>query len=441
MSAVSASLGLIAVYSAAIVPSQYFYVWLTWWLGDLSGILLIAPLVLLWIGFTKDSVFLVKGRWKKKIEVALLLIVVVILSGVIFDDWILQSIIFRWAYWVIPVLVYCAIRFTQRETITAITLCSVIAVWGTLNRHGPFARASLNDSLIIVDGFISIIVVTKMALNASVTERKQTEEKLETRVKERTAALLDATEKLKEKNIELQKKNEELTAFTYIASHDLQEPLRKIQLFSKMIDQKESDRLSQNGKDIFGRIQNAAARMQGLILDLLAYSRVSTSEQTFKKTDLNNLLSHVQEELKEKIEETKTTIKISRLPVINAVPFQFEQLFINLISNAIKFARPGIPPYISVTSGVVNRPDIKQEGITPDTFYKISVTDNGIGFSPEHNEQIFTLFQRLHSASEFPGSGIGLSICKKIVENHQGVIYANGNPDVGTTIDIYLPAV
>jgi signal transduction histidine kinase len=448
MSAVSAEVGVTATFVAGMInSSQYFYVWLTWWLGDLSGILLLTPLLLLLSDAGKHFNAFKNIALKKKLEVVFVLALVVLSSGIIFDDWLLQLVVFRWAYWIIPFLVWCAVRFNRLETIIALVLCSVVAVWGTIKRHGPFANASLNDSLIIVEAFISIVVVTKMALNASVIERRETEAKLrqlaaelDIRVKKRTEELAKATETLKEKNSELANKNEELTAFSYMASHDLQEPLRKIQMFSKMISESELPVLSEKGADLLSRMDNAARRMQQLILDLLTYSHTGFSEEAFVKTDLNGLLAEVRDEMKEKIETTMTTIEVVRLPVLSVIPFQFRQLFTNLITNAIKFARPGIPPHIRISGAPVSQPPAgTTNSVQP--FYKITVQDNGLGFPPEYNEQVFGLFQRLHPSMKYQGSGLGLSICKRIVENHRGVIIASGNPNNGAVFDIYLPFV
>ncbi|OQP49730.1 hypothetical protein A4H97_27960 [Niastella yeongjuensis] len=263
----------------------------------------------------------------------------------------------------------------------------------------------------------------------------------------RTEALMDIAEqkkyakKLEEMNRELTKMNEELTSFAYVSSHDLQEPLRKIQMFSKRILEKEINSLSEEGKNYFYRMDNAASRMQLLINDLLTYSRTDTSQKHFDKTDLKLLLAEVKQELLEKITATGTVIDCGPLPVLSIIPFQFKQLFTNLFTNSIKFARPGVPPHITIKSEVVDSQKIDKPNVNADRkYWHITIADNGTGFDPKFSEQIFGLFQRLHGRKDYEGTGIGLAIAKKVVENHNGLIAAEGMENEGATIHLYLPA-
>jgi signal transduction histidine kinase len=263
----------------------------------------------------------------------------------------------------------------------------------------------------------------------------------------RTEALMDIAEqkkysrKLEEMNRELIKMNEELSSFAYISSHDLQEPLRKIQMFSKRILEKEIHALSEEGKDFFHRMDNAANRMRVLIDDLLRYSRTNTSQKRFEKTKLNGLMMEVKQELYEKIMATNTIIEYESLPELNIIPFQFKQLFTNVVSNSIKFARPGVAPRITIKSVLVNGAVINNPAADTDKkYWHLSFADNGTGFDPQYNEQIFGLFQRLHGRKEYEGTGIGLAIAKKVVENHNGIIMAEGKEHEGATIHIFLPA-
>lgn len=245
---------------------------------------------------------------------------------------------------------------------------------------------------------------------------------------------------LEERNHQLEQSNKELASFNHIASHDLQEPLRKIQTFISRIFEKEMDHLSESGKEYFNRIQSAAARMRVLIDDLLLFSRTNKAEKVFEREDLNLLLENVKIEMAEVIEEKNVIIEYDELPVLNVISFQIKQLFINLIGNSIKYSKKDIPPLINIHCTVVvasEEPLLKSESYKK--YYKITFTDNGIGFDQQHADNIFILFHRLHHLTEYSGTGIGLSICKKIVENHHGFIFAESKPDEGSTFIVYLP--
>ena len=245
---------------------------------------------------------------------------------------------------------------------------------------------------------------------------------------------------LEEKLFDLERSNQELQAFNHVASHDLQEPLRKIQTFISRIDEKEVDALSENGKNYFSRIKVAANRMQILIDDLLAFSRTNKVEKAFQLTDLNILLENSIQELAQSIEDKKATIHISQLPTVNVIPFQIQQLFINLIGNSLKYRKPDVFPIITISSEIICGKNLINSSFSSENkLYKISISDNGIGFDQKYAEEIFTLFNRLHSNNEYSGTGIGLTICKKITENHKGFITAESIPNVGSRFNIFLP--
>lgn len=234
--------------------------------------------------------------------------------------------------------------------------------------------------------------------------------------------------------------NKELESFTFISSHDLQEPLRKIQIFAGKILEKEHSSLSDSGKHYFHLMQNAAQRMQTLIQDLLAFSRIRASERTFEITDLNTLIEDVKEEFKEVIAEKNAVLEVKELCDVNINPFQFRELMYNLINNALKFSKPNIPPHITIESHNIKTGKLTIANLAPQKDYcHITIADNGIGFEKEFAEKIFEVFQRLHGKDEYPGTGIGLAIVKKIVENHNGFITATSELKKGTTFDIYIP--
>jgi PAS domain S-box-containing protein len=273
-----------------------------------------------------------------------------------------------------------------------------------------------------VRGFFAVI--------NDLTDRKKFEDELERKVQERTIDIQKA-------NLQLEQMNKELASFAYISSHDLQEPLRKIQMFSKRILEKEYKVLSDDGKNYFERMDNAAGRMQQLINDLLEYSRTTTAPKHFEYTDLNKLLDDVKLELKEKIASSNASIVSAELPGLRVIPFQFRQMFSNIISNSIKFARTNVPPVIKIGYAKIS-PNTSEE-LGPLGGHCLSFADNGIGFNEQFRNQIFEVFQRLHARNEFEGTGIGLSIVKRIVENHSGVVTADGKENAGATFNIFLP--
>ncbi len=249
-------------------------------------------------------------------------------------------------------------------------------------------------------------------------------------------------EDLRARNLELNRTNAELESFNRVASHDLQEPLRKIQMFISRIVDADNKKLSQEGRDYFAKIENAAARMQSLIQNLLTYSGIDRTHQDFEEVNMNVVVNKVKEDFAEEIKEVGAKIESENLPTIQGVAFQMEQLFGNLISNALKYRNTTTVSKIVVRAERVHRNQITGPFTKAEKYYqKISLIDNGIGFSPEYAEKIFEVFQRLHQRAEFSGTGIGLAICKKIVENHHGYIYATSEVGKGAAFVIYLPEV
>jgi len=245
---------------------------------------------------------------------------------------------------------------------------------------------------------------------------------------------------LEERNRELEQSIKELESFNRVASHDLQEPLRKIQTFISRINEKDKANISEPGKEYLSKIESSANRMRILIDDLLLFSRTNKAEEVFSETDLNKSLENATQELAQIIEEKHAVIQSSPLPELKVIEFQMHQLFVNLIGNALKYSRPGVSSVIKIDCEKLSAgeyPSFIKD--TRKKYYKISISDNGMGFDPQYAEKIFILFNRLHQKSDYPGTGIGLSICKKIVENHHGFIIAEGEPGVGATFSVFLP--
>jgi PAS domain S-box-containing protein len=250
------------------------------------------------------------------------------------------------------------------------------------------------------------------------------------------------THELELANHDLQRSNDNLQQFAYVASHDLQEPLRKIQSFSSLLQDQYAQGIDERGRDILFRVQQAGERMSTLIRDLLNYSRISTRQQVFEPVSLQKILDDVLDLLDLRIQQTGAVINASNLPTVRGDESQLRQLFQNLLSNALKFSLPDQPPVINVTTVVVKADKVPNSSgriSLAAKFTKIDVSDNGIGFEQKYADRIFQVFQRLHSHSQYAGTGVGLAICQRVAENHGGAITATSQPGKGTTFSVYLP--
>jgi signal transduction histidine kinase/CHASE3 domain sensor protein len=248
---------------------------------------------------------------------------------------------------------------------------------------------------------------------------------------------------LEQYTAELKRSNEDLEQFAYVASHDLQEPLRKIRAFGDRLSSRYKKQLDDQGEDYIKRMQSASIRMQTLIEDLLAFSRLSQSKDVFQRIDMNAIMKDVEEDLDSQIKREQAVLKIGEIPFLTGEKIQIKRLFQNLINNAIKFHKPNEVPIVEVFGRSVKWLEVKNQlgVVLPDIPYiMITVKDNGIGFDERFNEKIFNIFQRLHGRTEYEGTGIGLAICRKIVTNHKGYITARSKEDVGSEFIVVLPA-
>ncbi len=248
------------------------------------------------------------------------------------------------------------------------------------------------------------------------------------------------TRELEENNRELQSINEELESFNNIVSHDLQEPLRKIQMFISRLEENETQKLSDQGREYFSKIKLAANRTQALLIDLLNYSRTVKGDKDFEPIRLDDIARQVVHDLANTIDEKKAEIHIGELPQVDGIRFQLEQLFTNLLTNALKYSREGVPPIIHIrTEKIASRQTHNGKPVTEDDYHKVVVADNGIGFKQEYAAKIFYLFQRLETDSKYSGTGLGLAICKRVADNHNGFIKVKAKPNEGAKFSIYFP--
>ena len=274
------------------------------------------------------------------------------------------------------------------------------------------------------DGTIAGLV----GIGRDITEQKEAED-----------ALRDSETKLRQFTTQLERSNRELQDFAYVASHDLQEPLRKIVVFGERLKDQSGEKLGPESRDYLERMQRAAARMQTLINDLLTFSRVTTKARPFTQVDLAEVAREVVTDLEGRIELVKGRVEVETLPLIDADALQMRQLLQNLIGNALKFRRPEAPPVVKVAAQIIADPSLETGAGGARKLCRLTVSDNGIGFDEKYLDRIFNVFQRLHTRNEYEGTGMGLAIARKIVLYHRGEITATSKPGAGTTFIVTLP--
>jgi PAS domain S-box-containing protein len=241
---------------------------------------------------------------------------------------------------------------------------------------------------------------------------------------------------------QLESQNKALQQFAYAAAHDMKEPLRKIRFYNSVLLDNPELTLPDKERTYVFRSADAAKRMQGLIDDLLAFTKVSEPVEQYEPVDLNAVLKDAGDFFLDIKDSTALVIETERLPEIQGIPFQIRQLFVNLFSNSFKYSRPDRELRINISYRGVASPDLPSADlIAPEKFHLIAFRDNGIGFQPEHAEKIFELFSRLHGRDQYSGTGLGLSICRKVMENHNGFIRARGNTDEGAVFELYFPVL
>ncbi len=284
------------------------------------------------------------------------------------------------------------------------------------------------EPLLESDGSIKRVIDLSIDVTDKVLARRRLQEneaELQKRVAERTA--------------ELQEKNIELEEFTYVSSHDLQEPIRKIRLFAEMIRENDYEKLSDHSKSRFDKICNSAERMSTSLKELLSFASLNKKEQK-EPVDLNVIIKAVETDLELMVEQSAASLKVSGLPKVNAVPSQAHQLFYNLVNNALKFSRKDLNPVIEISHRKLLASELAHPELdSTKNYFEIIVKDNGIGFEQEKADRIFGLFQRLHTRQDYNGSGIGLALCRKIMSKHEGLIFAKSEPNQGAAFHLFFP--
>jgi PAS domain S-box-containing protein len=311
-----------------------------------------------------------------------------------------------------------------------------------LPRNGRLETAYINfvyEPLHEADGSITGIMAVAIDVTEQVKARKKIEENeqdLQDRVEARTY-------ELERKNEELKKSNVNLEEFAYAASHDMKEPIRKVHYFSDRLKKSLADKMNDDERYYFERMETASRRMHSLIEDLLSYSEVSVKPRAFEDVDMNDLFKLVLSDLDLEIEHKNATIHVDELFTIKGHQRQLQQVFQNLIGNALKYSKPDIPPIISINCDKIAGEELAKKAGRTDLiqeYYVISIEDNGIGFDQKDAERIFNVFTRLHGNAEYKGTGIGLSIVKKIIDNHNGFILAESEAGKGATFKVFFPA-
>jgi signal transduction histidine kinase len=276
-----------------------------------------------------------------------------------------------------------------------------------------------------------------------VNETKSLNEKIaqiNKELQEANSNLTKLNNELETKNFQLEKYAKEISSFTHITSHDMQEPLRKIEFFISVILEKEEKNLSDEGKRVLGKITQSVLRMRKLFLSMLEFSLTNTADNNIEEFDLNDVLANTLETLKIYIKDSNANIESQTLPRIKGVRYQFIQLFENIISNAIKFRRKDVIPELQISCKIINSSTEPRQGLRANTsYYRIDFADNGTGFDPIYSEKIFDIFQRLVPRGDAFGVGIGLTISRKIAENHKGILIADSRPNEGATFSLFIP--
>lgn len=417
--ALSATIGVASLSIGGFAPWPAFgKIWLTWWLGDAGGALLVAPLLIAWSRPGAGRRLAESPR-----EAALVFLALIAVSWAAFGPAFASR---PTGFLVMPALMWAAVRLGVPATALAVAAASAVGVTGTLLGYGAFARADPNESLLLLQGFLGVNATAALALAAAVSQLRAAERELraahgelERKVERRTAALAEQAK-------ELSRSNAELEQYAYVVSHDLQEPVRKIAGFIDLWARAYRGRLDEKADVFVGQIVDAAERMSALIRDLLSYSRVGRGAP-LSRVDASAAARAALDDLSSLVAKTGAVVALGDLPTVEANPIELRQVFENLLANALKFRGDKAP-----------RVEVSCERTPGEWVFR--VRDNGIGIEAVHHSRIFELFERLHPRHEYPGTGIGLALCKKIVERRGGRIWVESSPGEGSTFSFTVPA-
>lgn len=403
------TIGSSSLYLNDIISKEiYTKVWFTWWTGDVTGILVLTPIIIAWV-----KIPMTKWKLSQIIEFLFLFFLLGFYTYEVLGNQISLGLTKAHVYLLFIFFIWTAFRMDQRQSSLIVLLISALSIWQILNGKGPFIENSQNESLLSLQIFIGVASIIMMFFSTTLRERRMIEEQLkltnntlEDRVAERTEVL--------------EKQKEELQNLLHVVSHDLQEPLRTISGFLQLLVLRVKEKLSEKELEYINFAVNGAQRMKTMILDLLLYSKLGISDE-LEIVDLNTIIEEVKLNLKQSIDETNAEIIIQKeLPILNNVSrTDMILLFQNLISNAIKY-RSEQKPIIRVSSE-----HKKKEWL-------FCVKDNGVGIEEKYSKKIFEIFQRLHGTDKYSGTGMGLALCKKIVKKYEGRIWAESANTTGS---------
>lgn len=417
--AVSASVGVSSLAVLGFLPPERMPdVWLTWWVGDAVGAFILAPL-LIWSITHGSQVY----RELCSRDGILALGLTALAGGLCFLSWGQVVFFTSEAYLIMPLLMFVTLRYGTTLSLVSVLVVSAMAIWGTTHDSGPFVRPDPNVSLVLLQGFIGVVVISLMLLDALHRERQKAISALTLLNANLEGLVQQRTGELEKSNRELARSNKELDDFAYIASHDLKEPLRGVENQLAFLVEDYGSQLSPEVKQRLDRLPPILHHLENLIGTLLHYSRVGRVDLAVTDVDLDQTLDEILKSLEGRIEQEKVEIRRpARFPVTRCDQARIGELFRNLITNAIKY---NDKPQRWIEIGC------EAAACGPPVFY---VRDNGIGIREQHLDRIFHIFKRLHAPGKFGGgTGAGMTICKKIVERHGGRIWVKSSPGEGST--------